>query len=228
MLEIKLRQRLTTSRNTLADFKCRFLDFVPTRNPAPEPRATEPRATEPRATEPRANTEPRASHAKQQWERSVSPSTFGRPTLSRGAHRVRKGRLSIFTSFLQFLIFDDCWLFFTVFSCFWTVFDRFKCVLKRFKALLKRFKTKKWCGVRFKTLKWRKNMSHHSAIDVSRLWNCVKNWKLLIPKSSLSSSKVPRRCRRSKIRVAHGRPYFDFWVVRAKSLFWGPSYSVNR
>ena len=97
MLEIKLRQRLTTSRNTLADFKCRFLDFVPTRNPAPEPRATEPRA----------NTEPRASHAKQQWERSVSPSTFGRPTLSRGAHRVRKGRLSIFTSFLQFLIFDD-------------------------------------------------------------------------------------------------------------------------
>ena len=87
--------------------KCRFLAFVPTdgtppRNPRHGTRATEPRATEPRATEPRANTEPRASHAKQQWERSVSPSTFGRPTLSRGAHRVRKGRLSIFTSFQQF------------------------------------------------------------------------------------------------------------------------------
>ena len=54
----------------------RYCGIVPTRNPAPEPRATEPRATEPRATEPRANTEPRASHARERRERSMSHLSF--------------------------------------------------------------------------------------------------------------------------------------------------------
>ena len=63
-------------RSDSLKFCAHYRSGTPRRNPAPEPRATEPRATEPRATEPRANTEPRASHAKQRRERSISHLSF--------------------------------------------------------------------------------------------------------------------------------------------------------
>ena len=119
----------------------RYCGIVPTRNPAPEPRATEPRATEPRATEPRANTEPRASHARERRELMYISPIFCRFPCRDHADRVRKGRVSIFTSFQQFLIFTRFYDFLGVLNCFRSVFNSFQRLKSSFQTVLQRFKT---------------------------------------------------------------------------------------
>ena len=112
------------------------------------------------------------------------------------------------TSFNRFQMFSHgFWPFSAIFAWFFTVFKVLRSNFNLFQGVLKRFKRVSKCFKYF--------FQRFGSVPVSFLHGFFSGISLFL--SSRSSSKVPRRCRRSKIWVAHGRPYFDFWVVLENS-----------
>ncbi len=158
-----------------------------------------------------------------------------------GADRVRDGLISLYTLWKQLPKCPNEFL--TVPSCFRIVFYRFQLFLHRFWPFSNRSKTIPTCfKIFWICFWWFQNVLKSFAITLHRISGdftpskSVKyrflmrfqSFKNDSKTSSFTQCKVPPGSRRSKIRVAHGRPNFRFGACTEISLIRNWFYSVIR